>query len=254
MKDLAVRTLFYLAVVVSMGGMLLIAEGAARLVESDHSKYYRSPKAVFHYMQYDSVRGYKFIPDTVFEFTTSEFSTTVTINEYGFRGDNDGEMILLGDSFVFGWGVNDYETAAYRLGAINLGVPGYNLRQSLAALDEWATNHDTTGQRIVCVLNESDLRELPGFWESAPITPDRFAIWDGVVRKNRSIVLRELFRTITFTRQMSDATETVKLIISAPKNIEFMWVDTPDAFRYAIDRHPTVKGQLLLAAQIEGLR
>ena len=72
-------------------------------------------------------------------YETAEFDCVAHINKYGFRGTENrllpGQIVVIGDSFVFGWGVHDDETWPTRLqdnlsktGAplkvYNLGRPG----------------------------------------------------------------------------------------------------------------------------------
>jgi len=72
-------------------------------------------------------------------YKTSEFDCVANINRYGFRGTENrllpGQVAVIGDSFVFGWGVSDDETWPAKLqdhlsktGAplkvYNLGRPG----------------------------------------------------------------------------------------------------------------------------------
>ena len=72
-------------------------------------------------------------------YKTAEFDCVAHINKYGFRGTENrllpGQVVVIGDSFVFGWGVSDDETWPTKLqddlsktGAplkvYNLGRPG----------------------------------------------------------------------------------------------------------------------------------
>jgi hypothetical protein len=109
-------------------------------------------------------------------------TTTIRINAEGYRGADWGppvpdEVVVLGDSQVFGLGVEEDETAsavlATRLGrpVRNAGVPTWGPVEYLAALDELLARKPRT---VVAVLNFSnDLFEV-----GAPNT-GRHAIWDG---------------------------------------------------------------------------
>ena len=72
-------------------------------------------------------------------YKTTEFDCTAHINKYGFRGTESrlitGQVAVIGDSFVFGWGVSDNETWPNKLQnhlwisdtpsrVYNLGKPG----------------------------------------------------------------------------------------------------------------------------------
>ncbi len=77
------------------------------------------------------------------------------------RARDARRLVCLGDSVVFGWGVEDEQAfcplLAARLGpgweALNLGVPSYNLVQTVLryASAEWAATH------VVLLLNANDL-------------------------------------------------------------------------------------------------
>lgn len=68
------------------------------------------------YLPYRLRRGYRG------RLATDEFDTTVRINSRGYRGDEVApdeddvfRILIIGDSFTFGWGVEDTETYAFRL-------------------------------------------------------------------------------------------------------------------------------------------
>ena len=88
--------------------------------------------------------GLIYPPGTVATYETLEFSFTVEINNLGFRGHDTSleksralRCVILGDSFVYGWGVGIDDTwvkqveqalqsEGYDIEILNLGVPGYN--------------------------------------------------------------------------------------------------------------------------------
>ena len=113
-------------------------------------------KSPFLRYQADSQCGYRFRPSQ----TGYELSSLATINRWGFRGsdwqvDRAPEVVriaLLGDSMVFGPGVNDDETfgallerrlnaqatAGRRYEVLNFGVPGYDTGHELQVLKHYA--------------------------------------------------------------------------------------------------------------------
>jgi hypothetical protein len=109
--------------------------------------------------------------------------TTVSINSAGYRGAEWGapaadEIVVIGDSQVFGLGVEAEEAAAAEIGRAagrpvrNAGVPTYGPVEYLAVLDELLAARKP--KTVVLVLNFSnDLFEI-----DAPNT-GRHAVWDG---------------------------------------------------------------------------
>lgn len=109
--------------------------------------------------------------------------TEVRINTDGYRGDDwgppqDQEIVVLGDSQVFGLGVEAEETASAELARAtgrpvrNGGVPTYGPTEYLAVLDELlAARRPKTA--VIVVNFSNDLFEI-----DAPNT-GRHAVWDG---------------------------------------------------------------------------
>src|SRR5262245_28184592 len=71
----------------------------------------------------DPVRGWRNLPDVVIDDGEPEFKITIHQNHWGFRGGPvehaKGErtrVLMLGDSFTYGVGVEDDETFSARLG------------------------------------------------------------------------------------------------------------------------------------------
>jgi lysophospholipase L1-like esterase len=102
-------------------------------------------------------------PNAKTELARSDFKIEVESNALGFRDVDRGpkgaalRVLALGDSFVFGWGVERDDTFevrmermqaagsdARRLEVVNAGVPGYNLYQSVLALEKkgWQVEPD----------------------------------------------------------------------------------------------------------------
>jgi hypothetical protein len=109
--------------------------------------------------------------------------TTALVNAEGYRGADwgpaqDGEVIVVGDSQVFGLGVEEDETAsavlATKLGrpVRNAGVPTYGPTEYLAVIDELLAARKA--RTVVLVLNFSN--DL--FEKDVPNTK-RHAVWDG---------------------------------------------------------------------------
>jgi len=118
-----------------------------------------------------------FDPNTSAVYKTTEFDCEVTINSLGFRGpaplqtkSDAKRILLLGDSFTFGWGLNWDETwgaqaekslehAGYNVDLFNLGKPGSNPQQypAIAAAALPITKPDLV---IVNILQGDDLFQM----------------------------------------------------------------------------------------------
>ncbi|MBF0275969.1 MAG: SGNH/GDSL hydrolase family protein [Nitrospinae bacterium] len=95
----------------------------------------------------DSQTGWLYKENVQCNFSSKEFNTTVTTNNYGFRDedfalekkDHVKRIVVLGDSFTFGWGVEQNErfTEVVEKGfnnsveLYNFGVSGYSTLQEL---------------------------------------------------------------------------------------------------------------------------
>ena len=118
--------------------------------------------------------------------------TTIRTNALGFRGGEweapqaggSGEIIVVGDSQVFGLGVEEEQTASAVLAARlsagaggaqpvrNAGVPTYGLPEYLAVLEEQLRARRPAA--AVLVLNQSN-----DWFEYARPNRERHAVWDG---------------------------------------------------------------------------
>jgi hypothetical protein len=119
---------------------------------------------------------------------TGNPATTVRTNSRGFRGGEwpaptENELIVVGDSQVFGLGVEDDQTVPARLGAvskrqvINAGVPTYGPAEYLATARRLVKERPKAG--VVLVFNVAN-----DFFELERPNTSRHAVWDGwAVRK-----------------------------------------------------------------------
>jgi plasmid stabilization system protein ParE len=114
--------------------------------------------------------------------------TSVRINRDGYRGADPsepapGEVVVVGDSQVFGLGVEEDQTASADLGrllgraVVNAGVPTYGPPEYNAVVDELLARRQV-GTVIYVVNLANDL------FEAARPNVDRHTVWDGwAVRK-----------------------------------------------------------------------
>src|SRR3990172_9330211 len=131
-----------LTVVLSLFVALLVAEAGLRAFapnkfRRNHYIWGRkiSPFLLESFSYHPSL-GTVVKPNLRIPFETAEFETFVTTNSMGFRDDEESldnpEVLFIGDSFCFGWGVEDDETCEYLfertagVRSLNMGAPGYH--------------------------------------------------------------------------------------------------------------------------------
>jgi lysophospholipase L1-like esterase len=133
----------FMLIVISLLAGLLLAEGLTRVFFPQ-----MAPRTaqLTKFWKYDSRYGWLHIPGASGTFESYGIDSFVTINAKGFRGpeieytrDQKRQRILvLGDSYVWGYGVNQEEMFTERLRkampeveVVNLGVSGYSTDQEL---------------------------------------------------------------------------------------------------------------------------
>jgi len=106
---------------------------------------YQPPQQTF--FQYDTLLGWKGRPDADGSFASLDFMVRVTLNRSGYRSSTEltvagrRNVIVVGDSFGWGWGVENDETFAEVMmretgwNVFNLSAPGYGTDQQLLAFD-----------------------------------------------------------------------------------------------------------------------
>src|SRR5436190_424667 len=146
--------LFWAALVVfNLAAFALMAEIALR-VGGYRSAFYSDSYKVDglttgDHFTFDSKTGYALIPNIL------DKRRGITTDQYGNRitsaARHEKSIVLLGDSTVFGWGVRDEDTFAYKLARdprfadytiVNAGVPSYSLGHIVATLDEKVSQYN----------------------------------------------------------------------------------------------------------------
>lgn len=129
---------------------------------------------------------------------TGNPATSLRINSRGFRGGEwpepkQGELIVVGDSQVFGLGVEEDETFPAQLAkqsgrqVLNAGVPTYGPREYLAVAKNLVS--ERRGANVVLVFNVAN-----DFFELDRPNVERHAVWDGwAVRKENKPAIVEDF-------------------------------------------------------------
>lgn len=144
-----------------------IAEVVLRVV--GYERMTVTPLTGFH--EYNGELGWKLIPDYKSRFVHRDFSVEMTTNSDGFRDDeydveNKGgkvRVVSLGDSFTWGWGVEDdevYMQVAESLldgfEIINMGQNGYGTGQQLLLFNRYGKKYSPDLVTVGFVLNDID--------------------------------------------------------------------------------------------------
>ncbi|MEW6404705.1 MAG: SGNH/GDSL hydrolase family protein [Chloroflexota bacterium] len=152
-------------VIISTLFSLFLSEIALRLMGFD--PLYVSPERD-RFWKYDSLLGWAHQPGQEGIFETPQFQTVVRINENGLRDrqhsyerQNDGKRILvLGDSFAWGYGVEEAERFSQLLQeplgveVINAGVSGYSTDQELLWYENEGIKYETDLVILVVAGND----------------------------------------------------------------------------------------------------
>jgi lysophospholipase L1-like esterase len=100
----------------------------------------------------------------------------------GTAGPVQGTILLLGDSFAFGEGVDEQVTVAASLAAagwkvVNLGVCGYGTNQELLRFRRYAAQHAGEFQWVIVLVYTNDEEDVRSSYKFARTRPT--ASWDG---------------------------------------------------------------------------
>jgi lysophospholipase L1-like esterase len=167
---------------------LLLSEIALRLMGFD--PLYVSPERD-RFWKYDSLLGWAHEPGQEGIFETPQFRTAVRINEKGLRDSehsykrqNDIERILvLGDSFAWGYGVEESERFSQLLEetlgveVINAGVSGYSTDQELLWYENEGIKYET--DLVILVMAGNDVSDNEQQLVSTIYYKPKFVIEDG---------------------------------------------------------------------------
>ena len=167
---------------------VFLSEIALRLMGID--PLYVSPERD-RFWKYDSVLGWAHKPGQEGNFETPEFRTVVRINENGLRDrqhsyerQNDTERILvLGDSFAWGYGVEESERFSQLLEksldveVINAGVSGYSTDQELLWYKSEGIKYET--DLVILVVAGNDVGDNDQLLVNTIYYKPKFVLEDG---------------------------------------------------------------------------
>lgn len=167
------RLLAFVAVQVAL--VLVLTEIGARIIDPAGISYYPETARLFDAMMIEEPIGYRFPPGM----SGTYYGVSVQTNSLGMRdrevpsSKETGEfrILILGDSVVFGYGVEFEDSIPYRLEQIlneeasgtrryrtlNMGVPSYNTEQELTQLQQ--TGLALKPDLVVLVFVRNDIEE-----------------------------------------------------------------------------------------------
>jgi hypothetical protein len=179
LKNNSGRFFIYLVVI------LIAGEIGLRLLLPFEEKrtHYFLTRDVFQHtpsnIHFDSELGFFNNSNIEFIFNSPDFRTKITTNSQGFRDNEESlvnpEILFLGDSFGFGWGVEDNKTCAFFLeeltgkSVLNMGVSGFGTIQEFLLLRRFTRDRDMCGKTAVFLFCPNDLRDSTGHGLPYPV-------------------------------------------------------------------------------------
>lgn len=154
------------AILLGTGIALLLGEGFVRYFTPcpDYGGGIR-PAFYSNLFEYDPELGWKGVPNLHTPYNSKDFRIHVSHDGYGYRNispphvPGKDNFLLLGDSFAWGWGVEDDETAAAIVNhedsttnLYSLGLAGYGTDQAWLALQRHLHSHPANHYRGVILL------------------------------------------------------------------------------------------------------
>ena len=129
------------------------------------------------FWQYDPVYGWAHKPGYTGRFKSFGFDVAIRTNSFGFRGPELSlekpmarqRVVVLGDSFTWGFGVQEDDTFIRQLdralgseiGFINLGVSGYSTDQELLLYQRHGRNYEPDVVALVVASNDFAMNVSP---------------------------------------------------------------------------------------------
>ncbi|HZS11796.1 MAG TPA: SGNH/GDSL hydrolase family protein [Nitrospirales bacterium] len=202
------RWLPVLVMAVAVVLALLAAEAAARVF---FPQWAPRTGRVTQFWQYDARYGWAHVPGSTGVFESYGIHAPVTINAKGYRGPDvpyartpgRPRVVVLGDSYVWGFGVpeRDMFTARLQEGIpgleiVNLGVSGYGTDQELLLYRDEGRRYRADAVMVVVAVN--DLASIMERTESVIYGKPHFVLDDqgGLTLENYPVVQTPLFKRV----------------------------------------------------------
>lgn len=152
--------------------ILVAALGGEWLARVSFPEWAPRTGTITQFWQYDAKYGWSHVPNATGRFASFGFDTTVVTNSAGFRGKevalqkdpSTTRVLVLGDSYVWGFGVQDdevftsrMERLCQRVEVVNFGVSGYSTDQQLLLFRDKGSAYGA--DLVVLVLTANDYED-----------------------------------------------------------------------------------------------
>jgi len=258
---------------------LLVSELIFNVLLSDTYKrgsYYQNcmvPIYSSEWTQFDPVLGFRMAPNLDFRFHNKEFDTRVQTNSHGFRDDEASlekpKLLFFGDSFCFGWGVDQGQTCVDFLEkssgfkCLNLGTSGYGTYQQFLSFSRYMRSQPSADVTAVFLCYPgNDLAEnrspFPGLYptmikdglkvNSVPVFEDAWKDWMDILERQNSSLLGRASYIWDFIRMNFYSNRKMHLAQAIrQRHPELPWgINLPDKetlFRLSLEKIKTLSDQ-----------
>lgn len=246
-------------------GLMLVLEVALRLFRPQELAGTAVQGA--HFSDFDTLLGIRYIPGAIWRFTHPEYTVVYAINGHGFRDKAERpiskpagtvRVLLLGDSFTFGQGVNADETwaavAERELGSqghafdlVNAAMQGMDTHSELILLRRLVLHYDVDAVVVGFLIN--DLYTNRPYAPTVP--PGRAAAEDGQLQDRPPSVFRRIgdfqsLHLVTLARRLVSSVDAayIALYLALPERRDYLRVPLSDMARQQLQITETLVRQM----------
>ena len=216
-----------------------------------------------HFSRPDSALGMRYIPGAIWRFTHPEYSVVYSINSDGFRDAHQRPLqkpvgtlrvLLLGDSFTFGQGVDyeqtwpvlaerELERLGLKVDLVKAGMQGLDTRSELILLRSLIERYDADAVVVGFLINDlyTNIPFAPDS-ETKTAPPELKAVQRSVFQRSG----RAHFHLLTLARRIASATDAgyIALYLAAPGRGEYLRLPLSERPRRQLEITDTLLSQM----------